>query len=342
MLRALALLLCAAIGFLIGGEARAQTGLTVYYCSAYDPGSDTLYLSPTRAVGPIAERSGYGPRFLGELSGRGVGADATVRCTMRLTQAEIDRGREAARRDCRECNANTRVVALTGGVAPIPSGRVPVRSTLSNPGESIRRSLSENNPGTCLVDRAGGVRCSGGVQNGKPLPGFVVEPAPRDVPVIPAQTFGRATLCQKKVQGRCLDKPVATPKPLPGSDGSETTYRPRPVPRPASPQAPPKPSKKPKPEPTPPPQLRTACSTMDAYGYAEKSTITLQWPEIQVQVQGQITLFLKNIYTGAEYTLGYGRYSIPVGTYRLSANGWAGGIAPYQFKITACATYRVS
>lgn len=344
--RAILLLAMFAMFWVSVSPTPAQTPLSVYYCSVYNAGSDTLYVSPVRPVGPISERASYGPAYARELAAAGpVPGASDPRCTMRATQREIDEARANALRDCRNCTPSTRVIVAGRGSASAPPPPSRTRgsgaSRFESPEESIRRNFQQNSPGTCLVDRAGGVRCSGGVQDGKPLPGFSVDPAPRPQPMVESPAIGRAQLCTKRIAGRCVDPPVAkpTPKPLP-SPGSGAP-RPKPKPMPAPPPQP-KPSPNPRPTSAPPPRLETVCATMDPFGNAQPVTITLRWPEIQVHVSGHTRLFMRNLGTGVAYTLGATRYSIPAGTYRLWANGPSVGGPMGNGTISACATYRVA
>ncbi len=345
------LLLLAATALLWAGteSTPAQTPLNVYYCSLHNVSSDILYVSPTRRVGPVSERATYGPAYAAELAAAGlVPAGSTPKCTMRATDAEIEEGRANALRDCRTCGPATRVViAGRGSGAPTVARRTQGSGAarFEAPEESIRRQFQQNAPGTCLVDRGGGVRCTGGVQDGKPLPGFSVDPAPRPQAIIESPPAGRAYICKKRVAGRCVDAPVALPTPtprpssLPGSGTMKPTPKPSPAPNPR-----PKPTQAPKPKPTsaPLPKLETVCATMDVYGNAQPVTITLRWPEIQVHVSGHTRLFMRNLGTGAAYTLGATRYSIPAGTYKLWANGPAVGGPFGNGNISACATYRTA
>jgi hypothetical protein len=348
-MRGFALLLLVAAAVLWAGTqpTRAQTPLNFYYCSLHNVRSDVLYVSPARRVGPVSERASYGPAYAAELAAAGlVPAGSTPNCTMRATDAEIAEGRANALRDCRTCGAATRVVvAGRGGGTPTVARRTQGSGAtrFEAPEESIRRQFQQNSPGTCLVDRGGGVRCTGGVQDGKPLPGFSVDPAPRHQARIESPPAGRAYICTTRVAGRCVDSPVATPTPkprpssLPGSGTIKPAPKPSPAPIPTPTQAP-----KPKPTPAPRPRLETVCATMDVYGNAQPVTITLRWPEIQVHVSGHTRLFMRHLGTGAAYTLGATRYSIPAGTYRLWANGPAVGGPFGNGNISACATYRVA
>lgn len=215
---------------------------THYYCYVPDPASGTVFMSQPLPVGPVGERARYGSDYAAYLRSKGqVGAGAQGYCVMRWSEAAVEEARAMRPGDpCPECGGASRFVTVAWARpgAPKPAGKSQVTtadtakadgSGASKPKrvsnaeavkrandayvQSVKDAVRTSDPGVCLVQRDGSVRCTKGGVTTASAQSKPVAPKPID-----GTQGGRADVCITRAVSsaapqRCLNE---KPKPKPG------------------------------------------------------------------------------------------------------------------------------
>lgn len=281
---------------------------THFYCYVPDPASGNVYMSPTLPVGPVSERARYGSDFATFLRSQGkVGAGAQGYCVMRWSAAAIEESRAMRPNDpCPECGGASRFVAATWPRSGAPktaetevaaastSEPTPAAPRRTSNAEAVKRAndayarsvkdaIRASDPGVCLVNADGGLRCTkGGTVTAAATPA----PKPAPMPIAGTQG-GRADVCITS----------------PNSAAPQRCVNAKPKPKPAPPR-----------RPVPP--------KVGANSACAPDTVNIATGRIGVAVSPSgTTLLLSQRLTNRMFRFGNGTHSVPKEVYRLIAKG---------------------